>query len=39
MLESAGFGQVNEFNRVVFIGIIGMIAFPTSVNLKSCPEI
>ena len=39
MLESAGFAQVNEFNRVVFIGIIGLIAYPASVNLKSCPEI
>ena len=28
MLESAGFGQVTEFNRVVFVGIIGLIAFP-----------
>ncbi len=27
MLESAGFGQVNEFNRAVFIGITGLIAF------------
>jgi hypothetical protein len=39
MLDSAGFGQVNEFNRVVFIGIISLIAFPTSANLKPCPEI
>jgi hypothetical protein len=28
MLESAGIGQMNEFIRAIFIGILGMYAFP-----------